>query len=89
MNLSQNGINLSKEFEDGVKLGSLNAKDMDVKLNLYFTPRILSSEPLVFDKEQMTKWWDEGFDYGKSSSKIMYLVKKSGIENVRLGRVNG
>lgn len=49
-----------------ITIGKLSAKQHDVKLNLYYTPTVLTTNSLVFDKVLMTKWWQDGFDYAKS-----------------------
>lgn len=46
-------------------IGKLSAKNNDVKLNMYYTPTILTTNSLIFDKKEMTKWWAEGYDYAK------------------------
>jgi NTE family protein len=39
------------------------AKERDVILNIYHVPRKLTNNSLFFDKEQMSAWWDEGYEY--------------------------
>ena len=52
------------------------AKDEDVVINFYYTPRRLTNNSLVFDKEIMTGWWDEGYHYAKDKNfKTFKLVK--------------
>ena len=46
-----------------VTIGKLSAKHRDVKLRLYYTPTVLTTNSLVFDKELMKKWWAQGFNY--------------------------
>ncbi len=48
-----------------ITIGKLTAKHQDVKLNLYYTPTVLTTNSLVFDKEQMTQWWASGYEYAK------------------------
>lgn len=48
-----------------VTIGKLAAKNRDVKLNLYYTPTVLTMNSLIFDKDKMTLWWKEGFAYAK------------------------
>lgn len=48
-----------------ITIGKLTAKHHDVKLNLYYTPTVLTTNSLVFDKELMKKWWKSGFKYAK------------------------
>jgi predicted patatin/cPLA2 family phospholipase len=49
-----------------ITIGKLSAKHHDVKLNLYYTPTVLTTNSLVFDKKLMTKWWQSGFKHAKS-----------------------
>jgi len=46
-------------------IGRLAAKNKDVKLNMYYTPTILTTNSLIFDKVKMTAWWKEGYAYAK------------------------
>ncbi|CAL2101068.1 Patatin [Tenacibaculum sp. 190130A14a] len=48
-----------------VTIGKLSAKHNDVQLNLYYTPTVLTTNSLVFNKRMMTKWWKQGFDHAK------------------------
>lgn len=49
-----------------ITIGKLAAKTKNVKLNLYYTPTILTTNSLIFEKKLMTKWWQSGYDYAKS-----------------------
>lgn len=51
-----------------VTIGKLTAKHKDVKLRLYYTPTVLTTNSLVFDKKLMTKWWEEGFEHAKQEN---------------------
>jgi len=48
-----------------IKIGELMAYKKEAKINLYYTPRILTNNSLIFEKEKMTEWWTEGFDYAR------------------------
>lgn len=48
-----------------VDIGRLEAINRDVKLNLYYTPTVLTTNTLIFDKEKMRKWWVQGYDHAK------------------------
>ena len=49
-----------------ITIGKLAASNKDIKLNLYYTPTVLTVNSLVFDKKLMKKWWKSGFKYAKS-----------------------
>jgi len=52
-----------------IVIGKLAANNKNVKLNLYYTPTVLTTNSLVFDKKLMQKWWKSGFKYAKSKQK--------------------
>lgn len=45
------------------------AKEKDVVLNLYHFPKRITDNSMYFDKKQMNKWWDEGYEYMKNNHK--------------------
>lgn len=49
-----------------ISIGQLEALNRDIKLNLYFTPTVLTTNTLIFDKEKMAKWWEQGYNYAKN-----------------------
>ncbi len=48
-----------------ITIGKLYAKQHNVKLNLYYTPIVLTVNSLVFDKKIMSGWWKDGYEYAK------------------------
>ena len=72
--IGKNPFSLMVDLFDGIldqvekkdiALGKLSAKHNNVKLNLYHTPIKLTDNSLIFNKEQMTMWWKQGFEYAK------------------------
>ena len=49
-----------------ITIGKLTATHNNVKLNLFYTPTVLTTNSLIFDRKMMKKWWQSGFDYAKS-----------------------
>ncbi len=49
-----------------ITIGKLSANHHDVKLNLYYTPTVLTTNSLVFDKVLMRQWWKAGYKYAKN-----------------------
>ncbi|WP_298884030.1 patatin-like phospholipase family protein [uncultured Polaribacter sp.] len=49
-----------------ITIGKLAANNKDIKLNLYYTPTVLTTNSLVFDERLMRKWWKSGYKYAKS-----------------------
>ncbi|MDB3862314.1 patatin-like phospholipase family protein [Flavobacteriaceae bacterium] len=56
------------EVQD-MHIGKLVAEDYNASLRMFYTPEILTSNSLVFNKSQMKKWWQMGFEYSQSKSK--------------------
>tara|TARA_R110002073_G_scaffold128999_3_gene275073 strand:+ start:28301 stop:29230 length:930 start_codon:yes stop_codon:yes gene_type:complete len=52
-----------------ITIGKLSARHRDVKLNLYYTPTVLTTNSLVFDNKEMKKWWRAGFVYARNKDK--------------------
>jgi len=46
-----------------ITIGKLAAKHKNVELNLYYTPTVLTTNSLVFNKKLMQQWWKEGHAY--------------------------
>ena len=53
--------------KDNIKVGQLLAKEKGVKLRLFYTPKVLTTNSLVFDQDEMEKWWQEGWDHARQS----------------------
>lgn len=55
------------------KLAALNKK---VKLTTYYTPVQLTENSLVFNKEAMKSWWEQGFEYARERDEQEKKSKK-------------
>lgn len=62
--------------QEGIQLPKLKVLDKDVTVNLYYTPRQLTNNELIFDKEIMGNWWIEGLEMAKQSQFKSYLLVK-------------
>ena len=70
-----------------VTIGKLSAKHKDVKLRLYYTPTVLTTNSLIFDKKLMTKWWDQGFKHAQEENDTtMNTFRPDLIDNEELER---
>ncbi len=52
-----------------IVIGKLKAKHQNIKLNLYYTPVVLTTNSLIFEKEKMKQWWQDGFEHAKTKDK--------------------
>jgi predicted patatin/cPLA2 family phospholipase len=56
--------------QQNVVIGKLEAIHKNVKLNIYYTPTVLTTNSLIFDKKLMSKWWKMGYEYAKRKDEI-------------------
>ena len=60
---------LLDQVEKGdIAIGKLAAKNRNVKLNIFYTPTKLTENSLIFNRDLMIKWWEEGYEYAQSKS---------------------
>ena len=48
-----------------IRIGKFVASHKDAIINFYYTPTILTTNSLIFNREQMTNWWEQGYNYAK------------------------
>lgn len=51
-----------------IRIGKFKALQENVALDLYYTPTVLTTNSLVFDKEKMTQWWAKGYKFAKQKN---------------------
>ncbi|WP_333600418.1 patatin-like phospholipase family protein [Flavobacterium sp.] len=62
---------LNQVEKHDITIGKLAANNKNVKLNLYYTPTQLTNNALIFNKDKMKLWWQQGYDYAKNKSELM------------------
>lgn len=61
--------------KQNIRIGKFAAANKDVIINLYYTPTVLTTNSLIFEKEKMTQWWDRGFQYAKQKNSELNEIK--------------
>ena len=56
---------LDRIENQNIRIGKFTASHQDAIINFYYTPTVLTTNSLIFEKENMTQWWQRGFDYAK------------------------
>ncbi|WP_299213083.1 patatin-like phospholipase family protein [uncultured Dokdonia sp.] len=54
--------------KQNITIGKFAANNKDAIINLYYTPIVLTTNSLVFNKEKMAQWWERGFIYAASKN---------------------
>ncbi len=57
---------LDRIENQNIRIGKLVANQQDAIVNLYYTPAVLTTNSLIFNKEKMTLWWKKGYLYAKN-----------------------
>ena len=56
---------LDRIEKQNIRIGKYAAANKDAILNFYYTPSVLTTNSLIFDEEQMTAWWESGYEFAK------------------------
>ncbi|MEM7086787.1 MAG: patatin-like phospholipase family protein [Bacteroidota bacterium] len=66
---------LDRVEKQNIRIGKLVATQRDVVINFYYTPTVLTTNSLVFNKEEMAKWWESGFKYAQGKNVELNEIK--------------
>ncbi|SRR5690554_6123108 len=58
-----------------IQVGKLLATNKNAILNFYYTPIVLTTNSLVFDKKKMHEWWKRGYNYAEQQSNAVQKEK--------------
>jgi NTE family protein len=61
---------LNKNVSNDLIIGKLEGLNLEVKLNIWQPQQELTTNPLIFDREQMEKWWSDGYTYAHGNSPV-------------------
>ncbi|MDW5289744.1 patatin-like phospholipase family protein [Formosa sp. PL04] len=56
---------LDRIESQNIKIGKQVARNSNAIINFYYTPTVLTTNSLIFNKDKMTTWWQSGFDFAK------------------------
>lgn len=60
---------LDRIESQNIRIGKFVANNQNAIINFYYTPSVLTTNSLIFDKQHMTKWWQSGYDFAKHKNK--------------------
>ncbi|GER58549.1 patatin-like phospholipase family protein [Patiriisocius marinus] len=61
--------------KQNIAIGKFAANHQNVILNLYYTPTVLTTNSLVFEKDKMTQWWKSGYQYAAFKNEELNEIK--------------
>ncbi|MFT7049898.1 MAG: NTE family protein [Psychroserpens sp.] len=56
---------LDRIENSNIRIGKFVATNQEAIINFYYTPTVLTTNSLIFEKEKMTQWWQRGFNFAK------------------------
>ena len=56
---------LDRIEHQNIRIGKYVANHNDAVINFYYTPAILTTNSLIFNKVKMTAWWESGYNFAK------------------------
>jgi len=59
---------LDRIEHQNIRIGKYVANHNNAIINFYYTPTVLTTNSLIFEKEKMAAWWQSGFNYAKFKS---------------------
>jgi NTE family protein len=59
---------LDRIENQNIKIGKFAAANKDVIINFYYTPTVLTTNSLIFDKKKMESWWESGHSFARSQN---------------------
>jgi hypothetical protein len=72
-----NAMRYDIEFENVLERAERFAKKRNATVNIYFLPRKLSANAMVFNKQQMKSWWEEGYNSIGDETKVITFKPNS------------
>jgi hypothetical protein len=56
---------LDRIEHQNIRIGKFVANHNNAIINFYYTPTVLTTNSLIFNKEIMTRWWEQGYKYAQ------------------------
>lgn len=71
---------LNQIASDDLIISQLEAASTNVHINFYFINRILTTHSFIFDKEEMSIWWQEGLELFQTTECKSHLLKAKPVD---------
>jgi predicted patatin/cPLA2 family phospholipase len=62
---------LDRIESQNIKIGKFAASNHNAIINFYYTPTVLTTNSLIFEKANMTKWWQSGLEFAKHKNEAV------------------
>jgi len=72
---SLHGYMMDRIEKQNIAIGKFVANNADAIINLYYTPTVLTTNSLVFDKKKMQLWWESGYQFAAHKNMDIHEIK--------------
>ena len=72
------GFMLDRIESQNIRIGKYVAANNGAIINFYYTPTILTTNSLIFNKKKMTAWWESGFNFAKYKNVELNQIEPEG-----------
>ena len=72
--INQFSFMMDRIENQNIRIGKFAAANKDVIINFYFTPTVLTTNSLIFDKIKMESWWESGFSFAKFKNEALNQI---------------
>lgn len=75
LQLRTNGMLMDRLLQYNINLAMLaDLANKNVKINFHYTEKVLTNNSLIFNKENMRKWVELGYNYAADNKKESYVI---------------
>lgn len=72
--INQFSFMMDRIENQNIRIGKFAAANKDVIINFYYTPTVLTTNSLIFDKIKMENWWESGFSFAKFKNEALNQI---------------
>ncbi len=65
---------LDRIEHQNIRIGKFVASHQGAIINLYYTPTVLTTNSLIFNKDKMTQWWNAGYTYAQKKNQELNQI---------------
>lgn len=74
------GFMLDRIERQNIRIGKFVANNCEAIINFYYTPSVLTTNSLIFDKDKMTQWWESGYEFACKKNQELSEIAPENLE---------
>ncbi len=67
---------LDRIESQNIKIGKFAASNNNAIINFYYTPSVLTTNSLIFNKKRMTQWWKRGYEFARNKNQELSQLEE-------------